>query len=457
MMCKMNQRVIGLLFIGFIFMPGCLIHPKNGSSDHSHSNLNHEMTVNKQLLIDQRVQKMADQIAACLDQDTKVAVTGIHAMNSQVNGFCIWLAERLTGALANYPHLKVLERSRVQDILAEQGLSMDNLFDQENNPLSIGQFKNADVLVQGTVHFTNLDHGRFDISIQVIECNTAQIKSGCSLTEWFPQTDRLSELWFTKSTVFISVYPKQTNSMIYIDGQFVGSTDENGYVLPVFGLSPGMHTLRVTASGFQDFHQNFNFSPLKTYTIPVRLFQPLSVRFWQVDTTTGHTIGDQGVVYSGRSYQFCFSSNQDCYVYVINKGTTGNLCPLIPNDHIMKNNFISGNTTMCIPPSGGFPLEGPPGKEFIYVIASVKPLQNVADIIHRLKTSQGTNQDNQSLDHLQTYQLTKDYRHPRKPSMSESLALTKDHHVCMTLTYHHQENALDPKIDRLDRKNDNNN
>ena len=82
----------------------------------------------------------------------------------------------------------------------------------------------------------------------------------------------------------------------------------------------------------------------------------------------------------GKNYQIgdkinlYFRSEKDCYLFLLNYGTSGKLMVLFPND-LFEDNFIKGNTIYAIPlPREDYPfdyiLSGPPGTEKIKAIAA---------------------------------------------------------------------------------------
>lgn len=80
--------------------------------------------------------------------------------------------------------------------------------------------------------------------------------------------------------------------------------------------------------------------------------------------TRKYRIGEKIVVY--------FRSDRDCYLTLLNIGTSGKLTVLFPN-YLVQNNFIKANTMYAIPGEEypfDYELSGPPGIEKIKAIAT---------------------------------------------------------------------------------------
>lgn len=86
-----------------------------------------------------------------------------------------------------------------------------------------------------------------------------------------------------------------------------------------------------------------------------------------------YRIGDKIVVY--------FRSDRDCYLTLLNIGTSGKLTVLFPN-YLVQNNFIRANTTYAIPGEEyrfDYELSGPYGIEKIKAIATTSK-RNLLDL-----------------------------------------------------------------------------
>lgn len=107
----------------------------------------------------------------------------------------------------------------------------------------------------------------------------------------------------------------------------------------------------------------------------------IGFQVWTEGDRTAYQVADQ--------VAFGFTSDRDCYLCMINIGTTGKTTILFPNKW-HPNNKIEGGKTYRIPPEGSdyaFKFMGPEGTERIKVIASLEPvLANVQSLQEELRT-----------------------------------------------------------------------
>lgn len=101
------------------------------------------------------------------------------------------------------------------------------------------------------------------------------------------------------------------------------------------------------------------------------------------------TEGDKTTYQISEPVVFGFKADKDCYLAVINLGTSGQTTLIFPNKW-HPDNKVEKEKTYRIPPEGSeyaFKLMGPPGSERIKVIASVEPvLANVQSLQQELRT-----------------------------------------------------------------------
>jgi hypothetical protein len=101
------------------------------------------------------------------------------------------------------------------------------------------------------------------------------------------------------------------------------------------------------------------------------------------------TEGDKTTFQVSEPVVFGFKADKDCYLAMINVGTSGQTTLLFPNKW-HPDNKITKEKTYRIPPEGSdyaFKLMGPPGNERIKVIASLEPiLANVQSLQQELRT-----------------------------------------------------------------------
>jgi serine/threonine-protein kinase len=81
---------------------------------------------------------------------------------------------------------------------------------------------------------------------------------------------------------------------------------------------------------------------------------------------------------TGDDVRFVFESNIDGYLYVLQKGTSGNWTVLYPDPNITGGrNTVKKNRELLIPDDDWFALKGDPGVEEIFVLLSKDPLTSL--------------------------------------------------------------------------------
>lgn len=71
----------------------------------------------------------------------------------------------------------------------------------------------------------------------------------------------------------------------------------------------------------------------------------------------------------GASIRLEVTADSNCFLYILNIGTSGNTTLLLPNEY-ERNNQFSANQTYYLPDKDyGFEISGPPGKETIQIMA----------------------------------------------------------------------------------------
>ncbi|KPA13713.1 hypothetical protein MHK_006081 [Candidatus Magnetomorum sp. HK-1] len=382
-------------------------------------------------------QSITHKISQCLNYQKKmrIAVSGIRTVDGKSNALCTWFEERITSELVKSKQLLVLERKRLEEILSELRFSHTEFFDPDKTK-NVGQFLSADFFLTGTIIKTIKN---IDLNIRIVDCETGQTLPGCAHFESLPITEKWQSLWKLKSSLMIAVYPQGADSNVYINGKIIGQTLFNRNIITVDGLPQGMHTLRINAPGFSEFQQFIQLSSNSHQTIQVRLNEPLKISFWQEDAETGTIIGNNGTVFTGHNYRFCFESNQNCFVYIFNKGASGKISVLIPDYYLSETNFMTKNKRRCIPETGAFPLLEPKGKEIIYVLASTQELKDVNQLVQNILISQQQNSSiESSITKLKNQFITKDYGKPNTPAISESKSLNLKDGVMMKVQYIHK-------------------
>jgi len=386
------------------------------------------------------IQEAGRAIGSCLqDRDNvKIAVTGIRTLDGTANGLTMWLADSLTSGLAQNKDLHVLERGRLQEIVKENRLSFNDLFDQDK-AVKVGRFLNANVIINGTL--TKMGK-YFNLNLRAVECEKGEIVPGSPFKGQMKGSKALLDLWKRKGGLTLSVFPPNAPASIYIDGNPAGATSPGQNVLSFGNVQAAKHRIKVTApgSGYEPYEQTIEIAPLQLLSLSIRLIKPFKVTFWQEDAHSGEIIGKGGTIYTGRFYRFGFKANRNCYIYVFNHGTSGKIFPLIPNAKLTQTNYILAGEEKKIPTVGGFPIKGETGIEKIFVIGSMKKLENLDEIARGLLTDavgRGAGFQRE-VQIVKQKSLTKDYGLPSEPAVSESVSLNPDDGVVMELTYHHK-------------------
>jgi hypothetical protein len=110
----------------------------------------------------------------------------------------------------------------------------------------------------------------------------------------------------------------------------------------------------------------------------------IKLDFWKEGTTTGLPIGEPVV--------FGFSTDKDCYVAVIDLGTSGNVTLLFPNKWHTNNKAEKG-VKYSIPPQKSdylLRVKGPAGTERVKVVACLDPIfTKVESLQEEIKTPVG--------------------------------------------------------------------
>jgi hypothetical protein len=77
----------------------------------------------------------------------------------------------------------------------------------------------------------------------------------------------------------------------------------------------------------------------------------------------------QQLVKIGTSIRIEISADSNCYLYIINIGTSGKTSMLLPNEYETENYFRANQVYHLPDEDCGFEISGPPGKETIQVLA----------------------------------------------------------------------------------------
>lgn len=105
--------------------------------------------------------------------------------------------------------------------------------------------------------------------------------------------------------------------------------------------------------------------------------KPINIKFVSVDKADPKKVVD--TVKVGDTVNFGFVADQDCYVYILDIGTSGKAHILFPNKWQTGNKAEKGKVYL-LPPEGSnvvFRAQGPEGKNFVKAIATLTPQQTL--------------------------------------------------------------------------------
>jgi Domain of unknown function (DUF4384) len=103
----------------------------------------------------------------------------------------------------------------------------------------------------------------------------------------------------------------------------------------------------------------------------------ISIRLEQKDGKAARTVPQNTVFKTGNILRFHFTSRLAGYLYVVDKGTTGETTTLFPTlSGGEPNNRIEPGQSMVVPATGDgwFEVSGPPGFDTIYILVSATPI-----------------------------------------------------------------------------------
>lgn len=105
--------------------------------------------------------------------------------------------------------------------------------------------------------------------------------------------------------------------------------------------------------------------------------KPINIKFVSVDKADPSKVVD--TVKIGDTVKFGFTADQDCYLYIIDIGTSGKAHILFPNKWQPVNKAEKGKIYF-LPPEGSnvvFRAHGPEGRNYVKAIATLKPQQSL--------------------------------------------------------------------------------
>ncbi|MEE8424387.1 MAG: FlgO family outer membrane protein [Elusimicrobiota bacterium] len=146
----------------------------------------------------------------------RVAVLPFHSVNSEDAGTGLAVAERLVSRLASKPDIQVVERTLLDRILKEQGLSYRGLVNPKQAK-QVGKLLGVDGIISGT--YLNLTRRRIEVHARLIDTETARILGAATV-----KVEReLEESWMS-SSAFWNMKPP--------------SLGDGGFKVPIVRLYP---------------------------------------------------------------------------------------------------------------------------------------------------------------------------------------------------------------------------
>jgi len=79
----------------------------------------------------------------------------------------------------------------------------------------------------------------------------------------------------------------------------------------------------------------------------------------------------------GTNLRLAISADSNCFIYILNVGTSGKTSILLPNEFELDNHFAAHEMYYFPGRDYGFEIEGPPGKETIQVMALSHKLESL--------------------------------------------------------------------------------
>ncbi|MFA5865995.1 MAG: DUF4384 domain-containing protein [Phycisphaerae bacterium] len=102
---------------------------------------------------------------------------------------------------------------------------------------------------------------------------------------------------------------------------------------------------------------------------------------------------ETSVFYSGETFRFWLKPGSNCYVYLLNHGSSGKYHILFPLPQINGgSNFVPANQEMEFPPKGSYKLDEKPGEESLIWCVSPKPIAELEGLIKSGFTDNATTQ-----------------------------------------------------------------
>ena len=90
---------------------------------------------------------------------------------------------------------------------------------------------------------------------------------------------------------------------------------------------------------------------------------------------------------SGEKFRLCVTTHEDCYLYILNRGTSGRYNVLFPHPKINDgDNYVPGWQHVIVPPSGAYQFDATPGVETVIMCVSDKRVPQLEAVVSGQQT-----------------------------------------------------------------------
>lgn len=166
------------IFVSVILI---LVLTTNISAQKSKSNKNEQPNnTTPQISLEQRLSELSEEISDELtgNQKTTVAVAEFVDLDGRVSPFGKFLAEELVTRLYKTKKFKVIERQRLDKVIAEQKLSLTEII-ESSSAKKIGRILGVDAIVAGTISELG---NNFRINARIINTETGELLAAAGAT-----------------------------------------------------------------------------------------------------------------------------------------------------------------------------------------------------------------------------------------------------------------------------------
>ena len=303
--------------------------------------------------LQQAVPVMGQELSKGLLRGDRVAVVDFQELTGKDIPLCSYWAEALSGELTRLGRLNVVERRMLMQILAEQNIQASDLTKPEFITKA-GKILNVKWIITGSI--TRLGE---QVEINARAMNVKKGKVGAA----------------SKVRVF-------TAEVANLMGPEENKQPTAAPVVIVMPTQPAMPAAPFAANSSLDVTVSF-VAAIGNRTRDL-LVEPASVQSQIVNIQPGT------VLHSGDQIKVLFTANRDCYVYIFQFGSTGLASTIFPDPNIAVSNPVRGGGKLYIPPDNQwYYLDNNPGRESLYLVASLQPITDLDRVIYQLRTEIG--------------------------------------------------------------------